>query len=135
MKRTGMDIIYGLNRVDEQNVPLSESEAQDYIDYIDPKGIFLSWESNSGTSILNGSLPQSILRGAGSVGEAKEAIATASEEWDGKSPLFISMGMLSWSVSPSDIKEIADSLGAEYEVVRGDQYFDLLRGANGLPSK
>ncbi|WP_299092497.1 GxGYxYP domain-containing protein [uncultured Metabacillus sp.] len=135
MKLTGMDIIYALNRVDEQNVPLSETEAQDYIDYINPKGIFMSWENNTGTSILNRKLPQSILRGAGSVVEAKEAIAQAAAEWDGTSPLFISMGMLSWSVTPSDIKEIADSLGEEYEVVRGDQYFELLREANGLPSK
>ncbi|OAS82684.1 MULTISPECIES: GxGYxYP domain-containing protein [Metabacillus] len=134
MKRTGMDIIYALNRVDEQNVPLSESEAQDYIDYINPKGIFLSWENTSGTSILNGKLPQSILRGASSVGEAKEAIAELSAEWDGKSPLFISMGMLSWSVTPSDIEEIANSLGTEYEVVRGDQYFELVKEANGLSS-
>ncbi len=135
MKRTGMDIIYALNRVDEQNVPLTESKVQDYIDYVNPQGMFLSWESNTGTSILNSELPQSILRGVSSVSEAKEAIADASAEWDGNSPLFISLGMLSWSLTPSDVEEIVDSLGSEYEIVRGDQYFELIREANGLPKK
>ncbi|MGP4042260.1 GxGYxYP domain-containing protein [Gracilibacillus sp. D59] len=135
MQRTGMDIIYALNRVDEQNVPLTESKVQDYIDYVDPQGIFLSWESNTGTSILNDQLPQSILRGVSSVSEAKDAIAEASVEWDGNAPLFISMGMLSWSLTPSDVVEITDSLGSEYEVVRGDQYFELIREANRLSNK
>jgi hypothetical protein len=97
--------------------------------------MFLSWEDHTGTSILNGSLPQSILRGVSTVDEAKEAIAEASAEWDGESPLFISMGMLSWSITPSEIEEIAESLGSDYEVVRGDQYFELIREANGLPTK
>lgn len=135
MKRTGMDIIYALNRVDEQNVPLTESKVQDYLDYVDPQGMFLSWESNTGTSILNNELPQSILRGVSSVSEAKEAIADASRDWDGDSPLFISLGMLSWSLTPSDVVEIAESLSSEYEIVRGDQYFELIREANGLPKK
>ncbi len=135
MKLTGMDIIYALNRVNEQNVPLTESEVNDYVKYINPRGILYSWENYTGTSILNGKLPISILRGVGSVSETKEAIAEAAANWDGESPLFLSMGMLSWSVTPSHIQEIVNSLGPEYEVVRGDQYFDLIREANGLPKK
>lgn len=118
MDLTGMDIIYALNRIDGENLPLSETEAQDYIDYIDPNGIFLGWGNYSETTILNDKLPQSTLLSASSVGQAKEVIAEASAEWDGKSPLFISMGMLSWSITPSEIEEVAKSLGSEYEVVR-----------------
>ncbi|TDQ42038.1 GxGYxYP domain-containing protein [Aureibacillus halotolerans] len=133
MKKTGLDIIYALNRVNEENVPLSEAEAQDYIDYIQPRGLFLSWEGRADTSVLNEKLPQSILYGASSVDLTQEAIEKATADWDESSPLFISMGMLSWSITPSDIQEIVDSLGAEYEVVRGDQYFDLIREHEGLP--
>ncbi|MCF6409618.1 GxGYxYP domain-containing protein [Pseudalkalibacillus salsuginis] len=132
MDLTGMDIIYALNRVDGQNLPLSESEAQDYIDYIDPNGIFLGWGNSSETSILNGKLPQSTLLSASTVGQAKKVIAEASAEWDGMSPMFISMGMLSWSITPSEIEEVAKSLGSDYKVVRGDQYFELIREDNGI---
>ncbi|MEK3888273.1 GxGYxYP domain-containing protein [Bacillus sp. FSL K6-3431] len=135
MKQTGMDILYALNRVDGHDVPLSESKVQSYIDYVNPKGIFLGWDNYSETTVLNGKLPQAILLAAGSVREAKEGIAKASVNWDGETPLFISMGMLAWSITPSDIEEIADSLGPEYEVVRGDQYFDLFRKTKGLPKK
>ncbi|WP_347836238.1 hypothetical protein [Gracilibacillus sp. JCM 18860] len=30
---------------------------------------------------------------------------------------------------------MAESLSSEYEIVRGDQYFELIREANGLPKK
>ncbi|MBS4195609.1 GxGYxYP domain-containing protein [Lederbergia citri] len=135
MKKTGMDIIYALNRVDGKDVLLSESKAQNYIDYVNPKGLFIGWDNYTETSILNGKLPQSILLSSSSVGQAKEEIAKATSKWDGESPLFIAMGMLAWGINPSNIEEIAKSLGPEFEVVRGDQYFDLVREANGLPKK
>ncbi|MBS4200511.1 hypothetical protein KHA93_12805 [Bacillus sp. FJAT-49732] len=135
MKKTGMDIIYALNRVDGKDVLLSDLKAQNYIDFVNPKGMFIGWDNHTETTILNGKLPQSILLSSSSIGQAKEEIAKATSKWDGKSPLFIAMGMLAWSINPSDIEEIAKSLGPEFEVVRGDQYFDLVREANGLPKK
>ncbi|MCJ8007483.1 GxGYxYP domain-containing protein [Lederbergia wuyishanensis] len=135
MKKTGMDIIYALNRVDGKDVLLSDFKAQNYIDYVNPKGLFIGWDNYTETTILNGKLPQSILLSSSSVGQAKEEIAKATSKWNGESPLFIAMGMLAWSINPADIEEIVKSLGPEFEVVRGDQYFKLVREANGLPKK
>jgi hypothetical protein len=135
MRRTGMDVVYVLNRVDGQNVPLSESEAQAYIDDIDPPGILLSWESETETTILPGGTPQSTVRGTGSASEMREAIAQASAGWDGRSPLFISIGVLAWSTTPEDVHSVASSLGPEYEVVAADHYFELVREAHGLRRK
>lgn len=135
MKKTGMDIIYALNREDHRDVMLTEQKAQAYIDYANPNGIFIGWDNYSETTILNGKLPQSILLSASSVGQAKEVIARETVDWDGESPLFVAMGMLAWSIGPSEIEEIVNSLGEEFEVVRGDQYFELVREANGLPKK
>jgi len=132
--RSGLNIAYVLNRTSGQNVPLSPSKAQAYIDDLHLNGLFLSWENNTQTTILNGSLPQSIILGAGSVSEAEKVIADASSGWDGKSPKFISVGVLAWSNTPTDIANVAKSLGPQYQVVRGDQYFQLVRQTNGLPA-
>ncbi|WP_084782194.1 GxGYxYP domain-containing protein [Bacillus niameyensis] len=135
MEKTGMDIIYALNRVNSRDLPLSEKKIQNYIDHVNLKGIFLGWDNYTETTILNGQLPQSILLSSSSVREAKEEIAKAARKWDGESPLFIAMGMLSWSITPADIEVIANSLGEEFVVVRGDQYFDLVRQEYGLQAK
>jgi len=35
-------------------------------------------------------------------------------------------------MTPSDIAAIADSLGPDHAIVRGDHYFQLVREAHGL---
>jgi hypothetical protein len=42
--------------------------------------------------------------------------------------------IFAWEMTPSDVVEIANSLGPEYTVVRADQYFELVREANPLPN-
>ncbi|MNW60271.1 hypothetical protein D3C74_382430 [compost metagenome] len=59
----------------------------------------------------------------------------AKANWDGQSPLFVSLGLLAWSLTPSDVVTMSEALGPEFEVVRGDHYFSLIREANGLSVK
>ncbi|MZQ86598.1 hypothetical protein GQF01_31285 [Paenibacillus sp. 5J-6] len=134
LKKTGMTIPYILNRVANENVPLSDSKAAAYQQYYKAPGLFLSWEDHSGVHIQNG-LPQSTIHGIGSVQDGKKLLDEAKANWDGQSPLFVSIGLLAWSMTPSDVAEITAALGPEYQVVRADQYFSLIRSANGLPSK
>ncbi|MFD0698949.1 GxGYxYP domain-containing protein [Paenibacillus sp. GCM10027628] len=134
LKKTGMTIPYVLNRVANENVPLSDSKAAAYQKFYKVPGLFLSWENHTGLQIQNG-LPQSTIQGIGSVQDGKNVLAGAKANWDGKSPLFVSLGLLAWSMTPTDVVEITNSLGPEYQIVRADQYFSLIREANGLPSK
>ncbi|WJH33761.1 GxGYxYP family putative glycoside hydrolase [Paenibacillus sp. CC-CFT747] len=132
LKRTGMTIPYVLNRIDGQNIPLSKAKADAYEDEYKVPGLFLSWEDRHDVELVNGTLPVSTIQGISTVQDGQRILADAKAKWDGKSPLFVSLGALAWSMTPTDLLKLTDSLGPEFEAVRADQYFALLREANGL---
>ncbi|MBB3111675.1 hypothetical protein FHS18_003743 [Paenibacillus phyllosphaerae] len=135
LKKTGMTIPYVLNRIDGQNVPLSEAKAKAYAEEYRAPGVFLSWEDRYGIEVLNGNLPVSTIQGISTAQDGKAILDRAKENWDGKSPLFVSLGLLAWSMTPSDVAGLQESLGPEFEAVLADQYFALVREANGLQAK
>lgn len=135
MEKTGMTIPYVLNRIDSENVPLSAEHAAAYMKEYKPPGLFLSWEDHHGVEMIDGKLPVSTIQGISTAQDGKRILDEAKAKWDGKSPMFVSLGLLAWSLTPSDIAELQASLGPEYEAVRADQYFSLIRSANGLPAK
>lgn len=130
MRATGMDIVYVLNRVDGQDIELDPFTANAYVNEVQPRGVLLNWGGTTQLSMLNGKVPLSTVRGAGGVDEIKNAIAQASANWDGNSPLFLSIGVLAWNTTPTDLKTVTDSLGSQYKVIRADQFFDLAKKAN-----
>ncbi|QHT60851.1 hypothetical protein GXP70_13455 [Paenibacillus lycopersici] len=135
MKKTGMTIPYVLNRVAGQNVPLSAAKVAAYANEYRAPGVFLSWEDRYGISIEGGKLPVSTIQGISTVQDGKRILDEAKANWDGKSPLFVSLGLLAWSMTPTDVASLNQSLGNDYQAVRADQYFALVREANGLPAK
>ncbi len=135
MKATGMDSAVILNRVDGSDVPLSDAEAARYIRDVQPLGLFKDWTDHTATTVLHGDTPQSVSWLTSSVAEAKTAIADAASGWSGDRPLFVSIGILSWNMTPTDVATVAGSLADPYTVVRGDQYFRLARTALGLPAR
>ncbi|GGD81572.1 GxGYxYP domain-containing protein [Paenibacillus nasutitermitis] len=135
LKKSGMTTPYVLNRVDSENVPLSKSVAEAYQKNYHPNGLFLSWEDRHGVEIVNGNLPVSTIQGISTIQDGQRILAEAKAKWDGKSPLFVSLGLLAWSMTPTDVAAISDSMGPEYKSVLADQYFSLIRQANKLPSK
>ncbi|WP_028612327.1 GxGYxYP domain-containing protein [Paenibacillus harenae] len=132
LNKSGMNIPYVLNRIDGQNVPLSPATASSYLEEYKVPGLFLSWEDRHGVEILDGKLPVSTIQGISTVDDGKRILDEAKAGWDGKSPQFVSLGLLAWSLTPTDVVKLTESLGAEYEIVRADQYFSLIREANGL---
>jgi hypothetical protein len=123
--------VYVLNRVDHADVDLSEAKARAYVEDVAPAGLFLNWGGTSQTSLLLGRTPLSTIRGVGAVDEAQNALADARAGWDGASPAFVALGVNAWSVTPQDLVTLAESLGPEFQVVRGDQYVDLVARALG----
>jgi hypothetical protein len=64
----------------------------------------------------------------------KDAIAGAASGWSGTSPRFILIQAQPWQgVTPTSFLNVKNSLNTNYVVVRPDNWFQLLREANGLP--
>lgn len=131
VERSGMHIPYVLNRVDHRDVPLDAATAAAYREGHGPPGILLGWGERFGVRVIDG-LPVSEIRGISSVAEGRRVLAGARRDWDGKSPLFLSVGLFAWQLKPSDVVELVASLGPEFKVLRADHYFALLRQAQGL---
>ena len=92
--------------------------------------------TGGGLTIYNQSLPGMALSCNYCTNEQamKDHIATAASGWDGTSPRFVIIQAQPWSdVKPTDFKNVANSLGADYEVVRPDHIFQLIRESKGLP--
>ncbi|MFB9279786.1 GxGYxYP domain-containing protein [Cohnella cellulosilytica] len=133
LKKSGMMIPYVLNRIDGDNVPLEPAVAEAYRTHYKAPGLFLSWEGRHGVELANGNLPVSTMHGISTVQDGLSVLAEAKAGWDGKSPLFVSLGLLAWSMTPSDVAELDNQLGPEYESVLADRYFSLIRKAHNLP--
>ncbi|HEX3489907.1 MAG TPA: GxGYxYP domain-containing protein [Streptosporangiaceae bacterium] len=134
LDRTGMDTAVILNRSGGQDVYLDAATAQRYIDDVRPLGLLESWSSYTWTTDVAGTTPVSVSWQASSVAEAEQAIAAASAGWTGSTPLFLSIGMLAWNLTPTDVLTVAGSLSDDYVVVRADQYFALARKLALAPS-
>ncbi|GCE29127.1 hypothetical protein KDA_46110 [Dictyobacter alpinus] len=131
LNRTGMHVIFIL---DNQSM-LSNAIAQAYSKQLNASGILLNWWNElSRTSISSGNLPVSTQVTAVERVQMLRAIRQSAAHWNRSSPLFISALAISWNLTPTDMKYVADHLGSDYTVVRGDQYFELIRKARKLPA-
>lgn len=129
-----MTIPYVLNRADSENVPLTPFKANAYEKDYKAPGLFISYEDKYGVEIVGDSLPVSTIRGISTVQDGLQVLNDAKANWDGKSPLFVSLGLLAWSTTPSDALAITEELGSEFKVVRADDYFSLIRESYHLPA-
>ena len=127
MRRTGMNTLFVYNRNDTTNLPLSPAIVSSYQRNVPGlEGIVLNYDPTSVVTFTNG-LPIVTLLGVNDVTAGETALAQIAAAWDGKSSLFVAAGIESFGLSPTDAKTIAASLGAQFEVVRGDTFFQLLR--------
>jgi GxGYxYP putative glycoside hydrolase C-terminal domain/GxGYxYP_N second domain/GxGYxYP third domain/GxGYxYP_N 1st domain len=130
MKRTGMDVIYALNRQSDTNIDLSTAVAQQYEEDVPLLGILYNWIAQSSLSTPAG-LPVFTQVGISTVADGQSALASATQGWNGSSPLFVALGVLAWNMAPTDVNNLVASLGSQYEVVRADVFFKLVRKTLG----
>jgi hypothetical protein len=131
MQQSGMDVIYTLNRVNGTNIDFTDAVAQQYIDDVRLLGILGNWISQSRLSTPAG-LPVMTQVGISTVAQGQAALANATQTWNGSSPLFVALGVLAWNMAPTDVSNFVSSLGSQYEVVRADVFFELLRKSLGI---
>jgi GxGYxYP putative glycoside hydrolase C-terminal domain len=61
------------------------------------------------------------------LGSGQTELAQVAAAWDGKAPLFVAAGLESWNMTPTDAKNLVASLSPDFQVVRGDTFFQMLR--------
>jgi hypothetical protein len=133
MRRLGLELVWVLNRTAGKSVTLTSEVARAYQEDISPLGMLLNYEPQAETVVLEEGLPQAVTAGVSSRDEALRVLAFAALLWDESAPLFISLGVLAWSMTPSDVAAVVGRLGeSPYQVVRGDDFFRLVRQAYGL---
>jgi hypothetical protein len=133
MRRTGMNIVWVLNRTGGRSVELAPARAGAYIEDVAPLGVLLNYENYTVTTLVRRSLPQAVTLGVGSAREARHILKRAAKQWRGDVPCFLSVGVLAWTMTPSDVAQVAEALSPRFQVVRGDAYFALARTAFGVP--
>ena len=133
MRRTGMDTLFVYNRSGSTNLPLTPELVAPYQRNIPGlKGIVLNYDPTSVVSFVNG-LPVVTLLGINDIAGGQQQLARIAAAWDGKSPLFVAAGIESYTaeLTPTGVLEIADTLGPQFEIVRGDTFFQMLRSTEG----
>jgi len=113
--------------------PLGPEQAASFARDVAPLGIDLARPA-APVSVAAAGLPVAMKIGIKSVDDARQKIERVSAGWDGRTPRFLVLYADAWHMSPSDLAQIASSLGSQYQVVRGDQFFQLVRQALGLPA-
>jgi hypothetical protein len=84
---------------------------------------------------LNGQTPVGAARLIHTIAEAQNDIRRQTLAWNHQGPWFVPLYLNSWSLGVTDAVKIASTLGPDYQVVRGDQFFRLMRQAYGLPPR
>jgi hypothetical protein len=132
LSRTGLSVIEVLNGTGRMSQPLTSSLSALYISGASPLGIGVHLSGAAQPTILNGTTPAANELFVTSVADAEAQIAQTSAGWNGSGPLFLSAYVAAFNMTPTDVATIARTLDTRYSIVRGDQFFDLIREANGL---
>jgi hypothetical protein len=124
MRHAGIETGWIYNRRKGESQPLSPTTARAYAEVM-PGGILLNYEPHSQVSLLEGRLPQAVTWGVNNPEDVSRALLSAALEWDGQRPLFLSLGLLAWTFTPTAIVSLMRDLPPEYRLV----------GASDLPPR
>ncbi len=134
LSKTGLSCLYTLNH--PQGIPLDipANVAGAYANIPNLNGILNDWTSNPTFNIASGTLPIVSGQLASTPSELTNFLTESKNNFSGNSPIFVSLGALSWNLTPSQIAPILLGLDSSiYSVVRADHFFSLIRQAKGLP--
>lgn len=133
MNMSGLKIVNILNRNNGQDENLTSSVASLYDSIMAPEGVLLNWDATQNVSILGKSTPaiNGIL--VGSTTEAVSYLSNIENNFNGTKPIFVSVGLYAFNLSPTDVKTIVSNLNTNmFTILRADQFFYYLRQYLGL---
>jgi hypothetical protein len=127
MQASGMDTLFAYNRNGSNDLPFTASIIDRYERNVPGLlGIVYNYESSSQISFIDG-MPLATLLGVNDLASGQTELAQVAAAWSGTAPLFVAAGLESWNMTPTDAKNLVDSLGSQFQVVRGDTFFQMLR--------
>ena len=145
MRQAGITTIDVLNAPDGLRMPLTDTAVRHYIADAHPSGIMLNYnffhECRTDNVIVAGTPVTTgcVVSSSGTArGEAQFDVSQQASRCPAGQPCFISIEFIVWNVTPADVAAVASTLAQQqdphrpYEFVRADQYFELVRQANGL---
>jgi hypothetical protein len=128
MARAGLTVIDALNlNAKGLDADLTKTVVHDYAHDAHPVGILCNWAPGISPQQKSGGLPVVLQTLMTTVVSGQAMLANAARSWDGKHPLFIAILGDAWDMTPTDVNAVAASLSPQFEVVRADAFFDLLR--------
>lgn len=130
MRRAGLEVVWTLNRRQGMSQALSPATARAYRAEIGPVGALLNYELYGAVSMLDGGLPQAITWGINNAEDFARAVLSAAFQFDGHRPVFLSLGLLAWSLTPTDIVTLTRDLPPEYQIVGASDFFRLVTMAH-----
>jgi hypothetical protein len=123
---SGLPIVNVLNRVAGRDRDLAAGQVAAYARDMRPAGILQHWTNRHSIAIVAG-LPVATSQLVGTRAECRALLANTPRIPDRPGPRFISIGILAWSMTPADVAALVAELDERYRVVRGDQFFQLVR--------
>jgi hypothetical protein len=127
MARTGMRTLFAYNRNGSTDLTFTPQMIALYKRYIPGlEGIVYNYEPQSQISMIEG-VPVATLLAVNDLASGQTELAAVAQAWDGKSPLFVAVGLESWNITPTDANTLVSTIGADFEVLRGDVFFQLFR--------
>ncbi|MGN9909348.1 hypothetical protein ACTMTJ_17530 [Phytohabitans sp. LJ34] len=118
----GPPVVNVLNRARRIDRDMSRRRLAAYARDVAPLGILQHWTFRHRVKTVSG-LPVATGRLVSTVEECRRVLARAA----GPGPRFVSIGVLAWSMTPSDAATLASELDDRYRVVRADHFFHLIR--------
>ncbi len=128
----GIEVYNVLNHPQGSPIPIPSPAASAYESILNPIGVLFDWNTSESVSILGSNLPASIGILVSSQTELSDTLSNITSNYSGNGPVFHSVGLSSWTMSPTILNTTLANFSANIEVVSADSYFVLLREHLGL---
>ena len=147
MRQAGITTLDILNAPNGIRMPLTQTDAHDYVRDVAPAGMMLNYNFFPECRTDNVMIERQTPVTTGCIVSSDQAHAQGEAQADVQQqaarcpvvlgqPCFISIEFTVWNITPADVAAVANTLSKQdsrYFFVRADQYFDLLRQANQGP--
>lgn len=136
MRATQTDeVLFVYNRVNSTDMPLTPEMTIAFRDAVGKDrlrgilfGSFVSTLDDLQVNLTDG-FPVTNMLGIGDEESGVATLRTISDNWDGRHHLFVAGALAAFDMTPANVSRMVEQLGPEFEVIRPDRWFELLRKA------
>lgn len=129
------EVLFVYNRVNSTDTPLTPGMVAAFRDAVGEDrlrgiyfGAFVSTLEGIQVNVTDG-FPVTNLVGVGDEESGAATLRNISDSWGGRGPLFVAGAVAAFDMTPANVSRMVERLGPEFEVVRPDLWFELLRKA------